>query len=205
MTDEIGEQVPPPMDQPSAEDSPSNKEAEPEPSESDVAGAMLDGVGAPIPESYTDAVFAEIGQTFPAEAEELRRGWGEDAAVNTAFARRALEQIETASPGLVAEMSSQVAVASPKILSALSALGRSLAATPGDPDSVRLDRAMAEAISPPPPAAGDTQEQDLQGEIDRITAQAWKDGAYYSTAVQDELRPLYQQLHGTAQISGRQS
>ncbi len=203
MKDENAETVSAPIDAPPAEATASHEETEAASAEENGAGVTIDQIGAPIPEGYTDAVFAEIAEAFPVEAGALRRGWGEDAAVNTAFARRALEQIETAAPGFVAEMSGQVAVASPKILSALSALGRSLAATPGDPDSVRLDRAMVEAISGAPVTAK-KQDQDLQGEIDRITAQAWKDGAYYSNAVQDELRPLYQQLHGTAQISGRQ-
>ncbi|MHA1566435.1 MAG: hypothetical protein ACTSX7_14070 [Alphaproteobacteria bacterium] len=165
---------------------------------------MLDNIGAPIPEGYTDAVFADVAAAYPEEAGALRQSWGEDAAVNTAFARRALEQIEASAPGFVAEMSGQVAVASPKILAALAALGRSLAATPGDPNTVSLDRAMAEAIRNPP-VSGAGQDQDLQEKIDGITAQAWEDGAYYSSAAQDKLRPLYQQLHGTTQVSGRQS
>lgn len=203
MKDENAETVSAPMDAPPAEAPASHEKAETAGAEENGAGVTIDQIGAPIPEGYTDAVFAEMADAFPVEAGALRRGWGDDVAVNTAFARRALEQIETAAPGFVAEMSGQVAVASPKILAALSALGRSLAATPGDPDSVRLDRAMVETISAAP-ASEHKQDQDLQGEIDRITAQAWKDGAYYSNAVQDELRPLYQQLHGTAQISGRQ-
>ncbi len=167
---------------------------------------MLDSIGAPIPDGYSDAVFAEVAAAFPEEADVLRKSWGDDAGANTAFARRALEQIETSAPGFVAEMSGQVAVASPKILAALAALGRSLAATPGDPNTVKLDRAMAEAIGQPavPAAPPAEQDKDLQEKIDGITAQAWQDGAYYSSAVQDKLRPLYQQLHGTAQVSGRQ-
>ncbi len=167
-------------------------------------GMVLDGIGAPIPEGYSDAVFEELSATYPEEADVLRRSWGSDTTLNTTFARRALEQIETAAPGLVAELSSQVGVASPKTLAALAALGRSLAATPGDPDTVRLDRAMAEAISTPASAAG-RQEPDLQGEIDEITARAWESGTYYTSAVQEKLGPLYERLHGTARNAGRQA
>ncbi|MHA1567553.1 MAG: hypothetical protein ACTSX7_19755 [Alphaproteobacteria bacterium] len=45
--------------------------------------------------------------------------------------------------------------------------------------------------------------RDLQGQIDVITATGMQDGDYYSDAVQQKLRPLYEQLHGTSPGSTR--
>ena len=126
MKDENAETVSAPMDAPPAEAPASHEKAETAGAEENGAGVTIDQIGAPIPEGYTDAVFAEMADAFPVEAGALRRGWGEDAVVNTAFARRALEQIETASPGLVAELAGQVAVPSPMVTRTRMAIGRSL-------------------------------------------------------------------------------
>ena len=66
-----------------------------------------------------------------------------------------------------------------------------------DWDKLRILRAVAEAGSFT--HAGDT----LQEQIDSITTRTMADGSYYTDDVQQTLRPLYDQLHGTEPADGR--
>ena len=116
----------------------------------------------------------------------LRKEWGQDYDENNGFADRALTSIFGKDFPDMELKGGQTLSKVPEFRKAMAMIGRLI----GDDDGT---------IGITDPAA----QQSLQEKIDEITAQAWKDGNYYTDPVQKKLHPLYDKLHGTAVADGR--
>ncbi len=109
----------------------------------------------------------------------LRRDWGEDYDRNRALAARAVQTL-FGEDGDVANL----VLKDGSLLGSLPSFARGMA---------KVGRSMNED---PLVGQGDAGGQDLQTQIDAITAQGMRDGDYYTDGVQQKLQRLYADLHG---------
>jgi len=157
------------------------------------AGAPEAAVQAAM-DSYFELV-REGARVTAAEAERatregeaaLRREWGGDYPARVAEAGRAMRML--ASGDLAAFLEKTPVGGAP--------LG-------SHPAMIRLFADLGRRLGEDRLVMGEGAEagQPLQGEIDRITAEAMAAGTYASPAVQRRLQALYAELHGTAPIVG---
>ncbi len=109
----------------------------------------------------------------------LRNKWGPDYDRNKALAERAIGALFGAESDVA-----NLELKNGSLLGSLPSFARGMA---------QVGRLMGEDPLIGMSGAGG---EDLQNQIDTITAQGMRDGNYYTEAVQQKLQPLYAQLHG---------